>query len=113
MSVGTSTLVRSLKTGEKPCEKYSVCDSQCMVRWKYCCTYLALSQLWLDCWPGLTLSSIAKQVHDDSAFANSLIHLEKVLSWDPAIPKCSLAFIYTIIKRFHTVRHLSMIVHSS
>jgi hypothetical protein len=80
---------------------------------KDCCTHLALGQLRLDRWPRLTLSSIAKQVHDDSAFADSLIHLKKVLSWDPAIPGCLLAFKYTIMRRFHTVQHPSMIVHSS
>jgi hypothetical protein len=83
-----------------------------MPRSKHHCTYLALGQLWLDRWPGLTLSSIAEQVHDNSAFADSLIHFEKVLSWDPAIPSFSLAVIYTM-KYLHTVRHLSMIAHSS
>lgn len=78
-----------------------------------CCTCLALGQLRLDRWPGFTLSSIAEQVHDDSAFADSIINLEQVLSWNPAIPEYYLAFIYTIAGRFHTVQHLSMIVHSS
>jgi hypothetical protein len=84
-----------------------------MVRSRDCSTHLALSQLRLDRWPSLTLSSIAEQVHDDSAFADSLIHLEKVLSWDPAIPGRSLDFMYTTMGGFHTVRHLSMIGHSS
>jgi hypothetical protein len=47
--------------------------------------YLSLGDLGLDCWPGLTLSSITEQVHDDGTLGDSLINIEEVLSWDPAI----------------------------
>jgi hypothetical protein len=49
------------------------------------CAHLALGQLRLDGWPCLGLSSIRKQVHDDSTLANGLVHLEQVCSRDPAV----------------------------
>src|SRR5271168_3255847 len=91
MSVGTSTLVRSLKTGEKPWEKYKVWKS---VQWSWqsgvTVTYLSFGQLRLDRRPRLTLGSIAEQVHDNGALRNSFIHLEQVLARDPAILFCLL-----------------------
>jgi len=47
--------------------------------------YLSLGDLGLDCWPGLALRSIRKQVHDDGTLGDSLIDLEEGLSWNPAI----------------------------
>jgi hypothetical protein len=47
--------------------------------------YLSLGDLWLDCWPGLTLSSITEQVHNDGTLGDSLINVEEVLSWNPSI----------------------------
>ena len=48
-------------------------------------SHLSLCQLRLDGRPRLALSSITKQVHDDCAFRDGLVHLEQVLAWDPAI----------------------------
>ena len=48
-------------------------------------TYLALGQLWLDRGPCLTLSSVTEQVHNDSAFRDSFVNLEKVGSRNPAV----------------------------
>ena len=48
-------------------------------------SYLALGQLRLDRRPSLTLCSVTEQVHDDCAFGDSLVHLEQVFAWDPAI----------------------------
>lgn len=53
--------------------------------WNFFFTYLALGDLGFDCWPGLTLSGVREQVHDDGALGDSLINFEEVLSWDPAI----------------------------
>lgn len=47
--------------------------------------YLSLGDLGLDCWPGLTLSSITEEVHDDGSSGDSLVNLEESLSWDPSI----------------------------
>lgn len=47
--------------------------------------YLSLDQLGLDSGPGLALGSVGKQIHDDSAFSDSLINIEQVLAGDPAI----------------------------
>ncbi len=38
--------------------------------------YLALGQLWLDCGPCLTLSSITEKVHDNGAFRDSFVDVE-------------------------------------
>lgn len=46
---------------------------------------LSLGQLWLDVWPGLGLSSVGEEVHDDGTLGDSLINLEEVLAWDPAV----------------------------
>lgn len=35
--------------------------------------------------PGLTLSSVREQVHDDSTAGNGLVHLEQVGAWYPAV----------------------------
>jgi hypothetical protein len=56
--------------------------------------HLALGELGLDRGPCLTLSSIAEQVHDNSALGDSFIDLEQVLAWNPAIllsffPRCA------------------------
>lgn len=48
-------------------------------------TYLALGQLGLDGRPGLTLSSIAEEIHDDRALANGFIDLKEILAGNPAI----------------------------
>jgi len=48
-------------------------------------TCLALGDLGLNCWPGLALSSITEQVHDDCTLGDGLINLEKVLAWHPTI----------------------------
>lgn len=48
-------------------------------------TYLALGQLRLDRRPGLTLSSITQQIHDNCALRNSLIDIEKICPRNPAI----------------------------
>lgn len=50
--------------------------------------YLSLSQLWLDGGPGLALSSITEQVHDDGTLGDGLIDLEQVLAGYPAILYC-------------------------
>jgi hypothetical protein len=47
--------------------------------------YLSLGDLGLNSRPGLTLSSIREQVHDDSTLSDSLINFEEGLSRDPAI----------------------------
>lgn len=36
-------------------------------------------------WPRLALCGIGEKVHDDGALADCLVHLEKILAWDPAI----------------------------
>lgn len=41
--------------------------------------------MWLDSWPGLGLSSVTEQVHDDGTLGDGLINLEQVLSWNPTI----------------------------
>ena len=56
--------------------------------------YLALGQLRLDSGPRLALSSVGEQVHDNGALGDSLVNVEQVLSWDPAIllrlsPRCT------------------------
>jgi hypothetical protein len=48
-------------------------------------TYLPLGDLGLDCWPGLALSSITEQVHDDGTPGDGLVDVEKVLARDPAV----------------------------
>lgn len=58
-------------------------------------SHLALCKLRLDVWPCLALSSITEQVHDDGTLGNSLVHLEKVCAWDPAVlyslfPACTI-----------------------
>jgi hypothetical protein len=47
--------------------------------------YLALDELGLDGGPGLGLSGIGEQVHDDGTTGDGIINLEQVLSGDPAI----------------------------
>jgi hypothetical protein len=47
--------------------------------------YLSLGQLRLDGWPGLALSSITEQIHNDRASRNSFINIEQVFAWDPAV----------------------------
>lgn len=58
--------------------------SCCTLYWSFL-PYLALGQLRFDPRPGLTLSSIGEQVHDDCALRDSFIHLEKICAWYPAI----------------------------
>lgn len=48
-------------------------------------SYLSFGDLGLDSRPGLGLSSITEQVHDDGTLGDGLIDIEEVLSWDPAI----------------------------
>lgn len=48
-------------------------------------TYLALNELGLDGGPGLGLSSVGEQVHDNGTAGNGLIDIEKVLAGDPAV----------------------------
>ena len=48
-------------------------------------SYLALSKLWFYCRPCLTLRSIAKEIHDNCAFRDCLVYLEKIGSWYPSI----------------------------
>lgn len=48
-------------------------------------TYLALGEQWLDAWPGLALSSITEEVHDDGTLLDSLIDVEEVLAGYPTI----------------------------
>ena len=47
--------------------------------------YLSLGDLRFNRRPCFTLSSITKEVHDDGAFGNGLIHLKKIAAWDPTI----------------------------
>ena len=47
--------------------------------------YLSLGDLGLDCGPGLALGSVTEQVHDDGTLGDSLINIEEVLSWNPAV----------------------------
>jgi len=51
-------------------------------------SYLALGQLRLDGRPGLTLSSITEQVHDNGTLGDSLINIEQVCAWNPTILLC-------------------------
>lgn len=90
MSLGTSTLVRSLKTGEKPWEKYRVWQGVVSVgsRRVPCTrqvTYLALDELGLDGGPRLGLGGVGEQVHDDGAAGDGLVDIEQVLAGDPAV----------------------------
>lgn len=88
---GTSTLVRSLKTGEKPWEKYSVCGRISSARASLSfVTNLALGQLRFDRGPRFTLRCIAEQIHDDGTLLYSFVDLEQVGSGDPAILLCLL-----------------------
>lgn len=88
MSLGTSTLVRSLKTGEKPCEKYRVYLGSATENpanmWGPQ-AYLALDELGLDSGPRLALGGVTEQVHDDGAARNGLIDIKQVLAGDPAV----------------------------
>lgn len=47
--------------------------------------YLSLGQLGLDRRPSLTLRGITKQIHDDGALRDSLVHVEQICARDPAI----------------------------
>lgn len=87
ISVGTSTLVRSLNTGEKPCEKYRVYTSisNAKLNQNSPPPYLSLGQLWLYCRPSLTLGSITQKVHHNRALGDSFINLEKVGPGNPSI----------------------------
>lgn len=51
-------------------------------------SYLALCQHWLDVLPGRALSRVTEQVHDDCAFLDSLINVEQVDAWLPAVLYC-------------------------
>lgn len=51
----------------------------------YKASYLALGELGLDVGPGLRLSGIGEQVHDDGTAGDGLIDIEEVLAGDPAI----------------------------
>lgn len=48
-------------------------------------THLALGDLGLDVGPGLGLSGIGKEVHDDGTAGDGLIDIEEVLAGNPAI----------------------------
>lgn len=48
-------------------------------------TYLALDELGLDGGPGLALSGVGEQVHDDGTAGDGLIDIEQVLAGNPAI----------------------------
>lgn len=47
--------------------------------------YLSLDELGLDGGPGLALSGVGEEVHDDGTTADGLINIEQVLAGDPAI----------------------------
>ena len=87
MSVGTSTLVCSLNTGEKPCEKYRVWRALVRVFHQICSeeTHLALGEERLDARPRLALRSVTEPVHDDCALLDGLVDLEQVLAGDPSV----------------------------
>lgn len=53
--------------------------------WRSKQLYLSLGELGLDGGPGLRLSGVAEQVHDDGTLGDGLIDFEQVLAGDPAI----------------------------
>jgi hypothetical protein len=49
------------------------------------CSYLSFGELGLDSRPGLRLSGIREQVHDDGALGDGLVDVEQVGAGDPAV----------------------------
>lgn len=68
-------------------------------------TDLALGELRLDGWPGLGLSSITQQVHDDGTLGNGLINLEQVLSFFPTI-------LYSVFPGLTVLPHADNDIHA-
>ena len=101
MSVGRSTFVWDLKTGEKPWEKYRVCIgvgcvskitfhinshvSVCSGEKNSTTTYLPLHQLRLNSRPRLTLRGITQQIHNNRSSLNRLVDIKEVRARHPTV----------------------------